>query len=205
MDRGSYVPILMYHQVAADSEIRKPGGRYVLAASDFEEQMELLTHLNYSTVTLSDFVAYAKGETSLPMKPVIITFDDGHESNYKVAYPILKRFALTAAFFVVVSHLDSPGSLTVKQMEEMNAEGMSIQSHTLTHPYLIKLDKGQMERELSESKGCWRNNWVRLSVFCLFLMVYTIRLSRRLLVKQATSLCLHLTWDSTTGRVTHIP
>jgi peptidoglycan/xylan/chitin deacetylase (PgdA/CDA1 family) len=152
MDRGSYVPILMYHQVAADSEIQKPGGRYVLAASDFEEQMELLTHLNYSAVTLSDFIAYTRGETSLPMRPVIITFDDGHESNYKVAYPILKRFALTAAFFVVVSHLDSPGRLTVKQMEEMNAEGMSIQSHTLTHPYLIKLDKEQMEKELSESK-----------------------------------------------------
>jgi peptidoglycan/xylan/chitin deacetylase (PgdA/CDA1 family) len=70
---------------------------------------------------------------------VILTFDDGYADAYTNAFPILKKYGMTATFFVVTEWLDTrqPGYLTWDQVREMSAAGMSIQSHTRTHRNLI--------------------------------------------------------------------
>ena len=36
-------------------------------------------------------INYVDGNGTLPQKPIILTFDDGHESNYAYIYPIIKE------------------------------------------------------------------------------------------------------------------
>jgi peptidoglycan/xylan/chitin deacetylase (PgdA/CDA1 family) len=53
---------------------------------------------------------------------------------------------------VTVGSIGSPGSLLVEEIQEMSRGRMDFQSHTLTHPYLTKLNREGIKRELGESK-----------------------------------------------------
>jgi len=83
---------------------------------------------------------------------VAITFDDGHHTHYESAFPILREHGFRATFFVTTSWVGTAGYVTWAQLREMAAAGMSIQSHTHSHPFLSTLDSSGVERELGESK-----------------------------------------------------
>lgn len=149
------VPVLAYHRLtprlaSPSVESRDP---YLLAESSFREQIQYLHTKGYHSLSLTDFVAHVTGQAVLPRKPVIITFDDGYESEYSLAYPILRNYGFTATFFVVVGWIGRLGMLSWDQIEEMSRNGMAIDSHTLSHPYLTELSREQIKVELSESKA----------------------------------------------------
>lgn len=87
------VPILLYHNIA-DEEGSTP-------AALFEEHLLTLTEAGYHTVTLAQLEDYVYHGTPLPEKPICITFDDGYESNYALAYPLLKKYNMSAAIFYI--------------------------------------------------------------------------------------------------------
>ena len=87
-----------------------------------------------------------------PLKSVIITFDDSHISIYDYVFPILVDYGLSATFFVTVDNIDSANSVNWNQVREMSNIGMSIQSHTMTHPFLSDLSSKEIRWELQESK-----------------------------------------------------
>ncbi|HJQ83425.1 MAG TPA: polysaccharide deacetylase family protein [Candidatus Binatia bacterium] len=82
-----------------------------------------------------------------------LTFDDGHASNYAEAFPVLAELGLRATFFVVPTFVDTPNHVTWAQLREMTAAGMEIGSHSLTHPFLDRLDRAALRREFGESKA----------------------------------------------------
>jgi hypothetical protein len=81
-----------------------------------------------------------------------LTFDDGHASDYIEAFPVLAELGLRGTFFVVPTLVDTPGHVTWQQLREMVAGGMEIGSHSLTHPFVDRLDRAGLEREFGESK-----------------------------------------------------
>jgi peptidoglycan/xylan/chitin deacetylase (PgdA/CDA1 family) len=82
-----------------------------------------------------------------------LTFDDGHESDYTEAFPVLCELGLRATFFVVPTLVETPGYVTWSQLREMVTAGMEIGSHSLTHPFMDKLGPSELEREWGESKA----------------------------------------------------
>ena len=90
-----------------------------------------------------------------------LTFDDGHASDYTDAFPMLQELGLRATFFVVPTLVDTPGYVTWGQLREMVAAGMEAGSHSLTHPFVDRLDRAGLEREFGESKTIIRNAWAR--------------------------------------------
>lgn len=95
-----------------------------------------------------------------PRRPIVITFDDGYESNHALAWPVLRRHRLRATIFVApqpdahtrefVAGID--GFLSAPQMRELDGGGVAIESHTLTHCVLSELDDATARHELSESR-----------------------------------------------------
>jgi peptidoglycan/xylan/chitin deacetylase (PgdA/CDA1 family) len=69
---------------------------------------DLCRHLaeNYKVLPLQDFVSALKRGRALPDRAVAITFDDGYESNYRLAFPILREFSLPAAIFLCTGYVD---------------------------------------------------------------------------------------------------
>ncbi|HEX9114589.1 MAG TPA: polysaccharide deacetylase family protein, partial [Anaerolineae bacterium] len=75
-----------------------------------------------------------QGKT-LPDKPVVLTFDDGYEDNYTNAFPLLKKYSMTAYFFVLtdVTTEGRTGYMTWPQLAEMSAAGEHIGAHGRNH------------------------------------------------------------------------
>ena len=90
------VPILMYHHLSQET-----GSGTTISAAAFEDQIAALQANGYTAVTLEDLYDYVTYGTELPDKPIVITFDDGYESNYTLAYPILERYGFCGTIFTI--------------------------------------------------------------------------------------------------------
>lgn len=86
-EEGVEIPIVMYHAVLKDESRH---GKYVISPEEFESDLEYLEDRGYTTVLISDLIAYTKGG-ELPEKPILLTFDDGYYNNYLYAFEIAKK------------------------------------------------------------------------------------------------------------------
>ena len=95
-DTSHPVRILMYHAVI-QSPLRIPDWCF-LDVSDFRTQMKYIKS-NFEVIPLSE--AVAKLEAKAVRRPTaVITFDDGFQNNYDVAFPILREEGLPATIFL---------------------------------------------------------------------------------------------------------
>jgi len=148
MKPGKSVPVLMYHSISyeKDNPIR-------LTAQKFEQQLKYLKDNGYYTITLKNLYEYFMTDTKIPEKSVVLTFDDGYEDNYKVMFPLLKKYNFKATIFVITSDIDKyPTSMTSKQLLEMEEYGVDIESHTANHENLKELSKDKQLATLTKSK-----------------------------------------------------
>jgi peptidoglycan/xylan/chitin deacetylase (PgdA/CDA1 family) len=149
------LPILMYHYIRvvpdADDQI---GIGLSVAPEVFAQQMDFLKREGYHPVTLAQAERALRGETGLPAKPVVLTFDDGYADFYTAAWPILRRHGFASTIFVITDLIDRPGYLTRPQVIELDRSGLvEVGSHTLTHPDLTALTPEEQRREIVISKG----------------------------------------------------
>ncbi|MBQ2847025.1 MAG: polysaccharide deacetylase family protein [Clostridia bacterium] len=132
------MPIIMYHQLTK-SESR--AGKYVLTLEQFEKDLKFLKSRGYETVTVQQLLDFSKGKSDLPEKPIMLTFDDGCETIYSYALPLLEEYGFTAVGFVVGSLADyyseiddhnlNYSNLTWVEIKELcNGNVIDIQSHS---------------------------------------------------------------------------
>jgi N,N'-diacetyllegionaminate synthase len=98
--------ILLYHGVCDDEDV-SPGlnssGKHI-PRSRFEHEMGALSG-SYNIVTMRQIADAHAGRGSLPPKSVAVTFDDGYENNFSVAYPILKRYGVAATIYLATGFI----------------------------------------------------------------------------------------------------
>ena len=152
-DEPVQIPILMYHAVHVMDPSEASNANLIVDPDLFEAQIKALSKAGYYFLTPEE--AYkAFTENALPAKKVVwLTFDDGNEDFYTIAYPILKKYKAKATNNVITGFVKkgNAGNLTVKQMKEMMVHGMSFQSHTVNHPDLSTTDKATQKVELTDS------------------------------------------------------
>jgi peptidoglycan/xylan/chitin deacetylase (PgdA/CDA1 family) len=145
VEAGGYqiVPILCYHNLGAVSK-----GRLVLAASQFEEQMRYLKTNGYRVVSLAEFVEFMQLGRQLPLRSVVITFDDGYKSFMQYAYPVLKELGFTATLFVYTDYIGAgKNALSWQDLRELAAAGFDVQAHSKTH--------GDLRRAVGEADAAY--------------------------------------------------
>lgn len=163
--RSDRIPILLYHRLIrkADADAGRVADTervWVSYDTVFAAQMDRLRDGGFTTLDFDDYLRIRSGATPMPERPVIVTFDDGYESNYTLAFPVLRRNAQKATIFVALEPDDHTrdqvdgidGFLAPEQMKELAATGVAIQSHSLTHPILTELPPERVDFELTESR-----------------------------------------------------
>jgi peptidoglycan/xylan/chitin deacetylase (PgdA/CDA1 family) len=88
--------------------------------------------------------------------PVVMTFDDGLESTYTIAYPIMQKYGIVGTVYVVPSWVGHSGYLTLEQLTELHDAGWTIASHTWDHQDLTTLSIADIDTEL-QSTIDWLN------------------------------------------------
>jgi peptidoglycan/xylan/chitin deacetylase (PgdA/CDA1 family) len=124
------VPVLSYHRFGAGK------GRLSVSEKRFEEQMAYLKNNGYRVIPLERVLAFLRGEVAIPQRSVVLTIDDGYQSMYYTAYPLLKKYNFPATVFIYTDFIGN-GGLTWREMEEMERSGLiSFQAHSKTHDNL---------------------------------------------------------------------
>ena len=153
------VPVLMYHHIAEEGD-----GGVTISAACFEAQMAALSEAGYTAVGLEDLYAYVEEGTPLPEKPILITFDDGYESNYTIAWPVLEKYDMQAVIFTIGvsvgkdTYKDTGTAITphfsYEEAREMAESGViSIQSHTYDMHQSAQLDESPARTSAVPLKG----------------------------------------------------
>jgi peptidoglycan/xylan/chitin deacetylase (PgdA/CDA1 family) len=147
------VPILMYHYIRVNPVASDTlGFNLSVTPQNFRDQMDWLTANGYHPVDFNDLRAYFSGKGYLPSRPVVLTFDDGYADLYTDAYPILQAHHFKAVAYLVAGFLGSTHNVSRTQVQEMDAHGIEIAAHTVTHPDLTKLATARMQWEITQSK-----------------------------------------------------
>jgi peptidoglycan/xylan/chitin deacetylase (PgdA/CDA1 family) len=154
--------ILMYHKIdVLPAGVRHPGN--FVSPERFAQQMDALLAWGYHTIDFEDWLAYREGRrSSLPDKPLIVTFDDGYTCFDDHAWPALKARGMTATVFLVAGHIGGTNAWEQDElpMRLMNAdrilalqrEGARFGSHGVTHRPLARIASDEALDELHRSR-----------------------------------------------------
>lgn len=109
--------ILLYHGFTDEQfqGIRNNQGKHV-HIEKFRRQLAFLTR-HYNIVPLRQAVDYCGGRGSLADNSVVITMDDGYESNYSLAWPVLREFDAPASIFITTGFVDAGEFLWTDRLE----------------------------------------------------------------------------------------
>jgi peptidoglycan/xylan/chitin deacetylase (PgdA/CDA1 family) len=139
------VPVLMYHSIGSEQN-----NDAVIAKEHFMEQMTYLYQHHYQPISLDDLQAYLAERKELPIKPVLITFDDGYRDTYEIALPVLKQYHFRSVLFIPAG--EAGKRLSWQELQEMKAAGMEIASHSVNHHSLGDLSPAEQQQEIRDSK-----------------------------------------------------
>lgn len=158
------IPVLLYHCVGKTAQ-----NSYWVTEQEFSSQMRFLRQNGYESITSGDL----DNGISLPEKPVLVTFDDGCQNLYTMAYPILKENNLTAEIFLIndaVAETDAERKessseklgetgqhavtkyLIWPEIKEMSENGIAFGSHSKSHRMMGELQDDEIAYELMFSK-----------------------------------------------------
>ncbi|MBU1043048.1 MAG: polysaccharide deacetylase family protein [Candidatus Omnitrophica bacterium] len=147
--KKSRTVVLMYHRVgddiAKDSEI-------TVSNANFDEQMKFLKN-KFKVIDLDSLIDGIGKESDSLSASIAITFDDGYKDNYENAYPILRKYQLPAAIFLVSRLIGNNGEiLNLEEINIMKDNNIDFGSHTLSHKILADIGIDDARKEVTSSK-----------------------------------------------------
>lgn len=155
---GSHGPVmLMYHSVSIDQSA--PSWPWAVSLKNFRAQIAMLKDAAWKTPTIRDLL---DKKAFYGQRTAVITFDDGYVDNL-FAFEALQQNGQCASWFVVSGSVGTapawPGDgrpsgrlLNGDELRQMQAAGMEIGSHTVSHARLPTLDDSTLHSELRDSK-----------------------------------------------------
>lgn len=161
---GIAVPIVMYHSILKNSHL----GKYVITPTEFEDDIRYLSEHNYNSITMTDLINYVYNNGDIPLKPVVITFDDGNLNNYLYGQPVLQKYNMKAVISVIGSYTEafskapyptndpSYAHVSWDQIKAMHDSGFfEIQNHSYSLHAINK--RNGAKRKKGESLESYRN------------------------------------------------
>ena len=104
--------VIGYHEIVAHANAIIPD--YAVSSQQFELHLDWLQQNGYHFITVDQLIKASEGRYQLPSKPVLLTVDDGYQSFYQYAYPILKARKIPVVLSVVGSWLEPKANSMVQ-------------------------------------------------------------------------------------------
>ncbi len=127
------LPVLIYYKLHPEQMDDD-----TVSIFNFYRQLTLLRKNGYTPITCKELYDYLMMLRSLPEKPILISFDKGHISQFRHARPILLELGFRAVFFVTAEwvlqsscnqQINTPQDMDVVQLQILQEEGFEIGIH----------------------------------------------------------------------------
>jgi peptidoglycan/xylan/chitin deacetylase (PgdA/CDA1 family) len=142
--------VFVYHDFVdeAAARMRVPAAHrpYVLTCGELATHLAALAHAPFRASRLADVVR------TPDTGQFVLSFDDGHISNHRVAFPLLRERGWPGCFFVIAGEIGGADAMGWSELRELADGGMEIGSHSLTHPFMHQLSRTEIHYEFAESK-----------------------------------------------------
>ena len=96
--------VIGYHEITEHKDALIPS--YAVTAQQFSEHIDWLQNNGYHFINVDQLIKAHQGKYTLPTKPVLLTVDDGYQSFYQNAYPIVRAKKIPVVLAVVGSWLE---------------------------------------------------------------------------------------------------
>lgn len=87
--------VLTYHHIDTRA------GGITITPQRFESDLKMLKESGFNVISQRYLNECISGTKKLPQNAVVITFDDGYESFYKYAYPLLIKYNMPGVVYIV--------------------------------------------------------------------------------------------------------
>lgn len=158
---SKFIPILMYHNIVTTIIPSAPDWVHV---DSFKAQMNYLLKKRYTPISPELLLT----QDALPKKPILITFDDGYENLYYLAFPILKELNINFTAFIISSFISSNTNkkentwntgwrpkayhLSKDMINEMlDSKLLTIGSHSHSHQMFKDISEQEINEEIASS------------------------------------------------------
>ncbi|MGB9694552.1 MAG: polysaccharide deacetylase family protein [Caldisericaceae bacterium] len=149
------VPILMFHNVGPWSDNSSNLSKSLtIQPKLFGEMIDYLYKNNFTPITLKELDDIWKGNTPMPQKPIVLTFDDGDQGVFQYAYPLLKEHHFHFVLFLITRYINRNTHFYMKRseiLEMLNSGLCEVGSHTRDHVNLGKRSKAIILYEVGSS------------------------------------------------------
>ncbi|MEN6471460.1 MAG: polysaccharide deacetylase family protein [Clostridiaceae bacterium] len=97
---------------------------------------------------------------------IIFTFDDGNESDYVLAYSILKKYGIKGTSYISPYYSDHQvkHKLSWNQIKEMAADGWDFEDHTYSHINMAKSAPEQIRQSMEQVNKAFTANGLKIPV-----------------------------------------
>ncbi|WP_170319438.1 polysaccharide deacetylase family protein [Polyangium spumosum] len=152
--------ILLYHHILPEGPApgfaEEDGLTFRHSPEGLRFHLTELRRRGYRFGSLDGLVRQLDGGAREDVRSAFVTFDDGWRNQYEHALPILRALGIPATFFVTTSHLREESACAKRmgpaELRALADAGMTIGSHTRTHPDLARLDDTRLDDELRGSR-----------------------------------------------------
>lgn len=161
------VPILMYH-VIRQAPPGAPFSALYVPPDEFAAQMRALKAAHWTAVTLDQIWDAWTHAAAVPARPVVISFDNGYESQFNEAMPVLRRLHWVGVMNLQLSGLPrSQGGLSAEAIRRMLAAGWELDTQGFAHADLVRLAPADLRHEVAASRRVLQRRWqVPVHWFC---------------------------------------
>jgi len=137
--------VLIYHKIGDN---RTPTTN--LSIKKFKNQMLYLKENHYKVLSLKKVITMLKNHRKCPEKSVVLTFDDGYESIYKNAFPIIKKYKYPISVFLPTEAIEKryPDYMNIAQIKDMMKYNVDFESHSYSHPHMIFKSRSFIKNEI---------------------------------------------------------
>jgi peptidoglycan/xylan/chitin deacetylase (PgdA/CDA1 family) len=113
--------------------------------------MKRLHELGYRTITVKRLTDILTRGGYLPQRPIIISFDDGNQSVFEKAFPVMEKYGFSGTVYIVSNRLKSKDFMHKRELSELSDAGWEIGSHSMTHTNLVQ-NHALVRREILQSR-----------------------------------------------------
>jgi peptidoglycan/xylan/chitin deacetylase (PgdA/CDA1 family) len=158
----------MYHVINSPPAGAPFPGLYV-TPDEFSEQMRALAAAGYHAVTQDQLWANWQEGTPLPGgKPIVLSFDNGYQSQYTQALPVLRGLGWVGVENIQLTGLPpSQGGLSRTQVRGLVAAGWELDTQGISHADLTTLDAAALRAQVAGARGTIQREYgVPVNWFC---------------------------------------